>query len=189
MGWGCYKVRPAGKARQIDPRGVYETTLSFVVSLIGRMQHGSGGGFDGLLFSRTNGSGSDAALWGRCRAASGRKQLTAGSGRGGSWITAGAAHGSGRRSRLDRAGPSSCAEFIRAIARACPAVLKYDQCVPNHRVTEDTDRRVGGVFGTHRDFFRWWVPQTPPSLRSSVFRWWVPKTPPTLRSVTLWLES
>jgi len=118
-------------------RDRYETTLSFAVSFIGRMQHGSGGGFDGLLFSRTNGSGSDAALWWCCRAASGRKQFTAWTSRGwpvrgGSRITAGAAHGSGWGRCFDRAGPSSCAEFIRAIARACPAVLKYDQCVPNH---------------------------------------------------------
>ena len=175
-------------------RDRYETILSLAVSLIGRMQHGASGGFDGLFFTRTDGSGSDAALRWRYRAASGRKQLAAWTSRGwpggsGSRITAGSSRASGRRRCVGRAGRSTFPEFIRAIARACPSVLKYDQCVPNHRVTEDTDRRVGGVFGTHRDFFRWWVPQTPPSLRSSVFRWWVPKTSPTLPSVTLWLGS
>ncbi len=113
-------------------RDRYETTLSFAVSFVGRMQYGARGGLDGLFFSGTNGTGSDAALWRSCRAASGRKQLATGSGRGGSWITAGAAHGSGWGRCFDRAGPSSCAEFIRAIARACPSVLKYDQYVPNH---------------------------------------------------------
>jgi len=93
------------------------------------MQYGARGGLDGLFFSGTNGTGSDAALWRSCRAASGRKQLTAGSGRGGSgcggsWITAGAAHDSGWGRCFDRAGRSPAAEFIRAIARARPSVLK-----------------------------------------------------------------
>jgi hypothetical protein len=129
-------------------RDRYETTLSLAVSLIGRMQYGAGGGFDGLFFSRTNGSGSDAALWWRCRAASGRKQLAAWKCGGGSRITAVSVRASGRRSRLDRAGRSFAAELIRAIARAGPSVLKYDQCVPNHRVTEDTNpKRQRGRLG------------------------------------------
>jgi hypothetical protein len=129
-------------------RDRYETTLSFAVSLIGRMQHGAGGGLDGLFFSRTNGSGSDAALRWCCRAASGRKQLAAWTSRGwpvrgGSGIAAGAALSSGWRRWFDRAGRSFVAELIRAIARARPAVLKYDQCVPKHRSRAKPQRRQG----------------------------------------------
>src|SRR5260370_624402 len=115
------------------------------------MQHGAGGGLDGLFFSGTDGTGSDPTLWWCFGAASWRKQLAAWNCGSRSRITAGSARASGRRSRLDRAGRSSRAEFIRAIARARPAVLKYDQCVPDHRVTEDTERQGDKETGRQGD--------------------------------------
>jgi hypothetical protein len=104
-------------------RGGYETTLSLAVPFIVRMQHCARSGFDGLFFSGTNGSGSDAALWRSFGAASRWKQLTAWNGDSRSWITARAARASGRRFCIDRAGRSSPVEFIRAIARAARSIL------------------------------------------------------------------
>jgi hypothetical protein len=110
------------------------------------MQHGAGSGLDGLFFSGTDGSGSDASLWRSFRAASWRKQLTAWSGDSRSWITARAARASGRRSCIHRAGRSSSVEFTRAIARAARSILNWwQQLAPSITSIFARRRRTEGL--------------------------------------------
>jgi hypothetical protein len=90
-----------------------ETTVDFIVSLSGRLQHGAGGGFDGLLFAGTDGSGNDAALRRSSRAASGR--LIAARRSGGPERAARAASSAGdstRWCRFDTAGRTFDTGFV-----------------------------------------------------------------------------